>query len=136
MEDTSLKDRRSGDERRGGGDRRKRRSRRKYKRLKVSRRIDFEFEEKSLFGFTRDLGARGAFLRTSTVVPGVFGGTEVPAVSKWVTKVFLKIRDLRSLRSLNSSFSYNEKDFRGTRVEKTTGLGLLVVHICITVLKN
>ncbi len=50
------------------GDRRAR-VRRRAKRLRVSKKVDYELEGRRIFGFTKDLSSSGMFLRTSRTLP-------------------------------------------------------------------
>ena len=50
-------------------DRRSVKQRRRNQRLNVSKRVDYVFKDKKQFGYTKDIGARGLFLRTSKVLP-------------------------------------------------------------------
>ena len=55
--------------RRDDDERRSKKNQRANIRLNVSKRVDFETEGRSAFAFTRDISGRGAFLRTSQIIP-------------------------------------------------------------------
>jgi len=57
------------DNRRAADARRSKRNQRANIRLNVSKRVDFENDGRASFAFTRDISGRGAFLRSSQIIP-------------------------------------------------------------------